>query len=257
MQREFKGTFFIHGEQNYKAFMSNNTSNIVICYIEGLGGNLLSDCLSHYLYNYSQMHNYTYLQPIFRSHPNFGMYTLNNDAEELDSLLSLFDNKTVILVGSSTGCQDIVYYLKNYENKIKQAILIAPVSDREYEESNLDLQVQIDKVASYDDDQVFIYNNTAFCKERLLDLFTKNGKDDLFSSDLSDEHFKNLNTNNCFLHFILCGNDKYVIKSNESRLRLVPNSMLHKFDDAQHSLKTDADFNALKPILEKAIVGNN
>ncbi|KAG7028929.1 SPAPB24D3.06c [Cucurbita argyrosperma subsp. argyrosperma] len=73
------------------------------------------------------------------SYSGYGTSSLQQDAKELDQLVSYLINKEdsegVVLLGHSTGCQDIVYYMRTNaacSRAVRGAILQAPVSDREY-----------------------------------------------------------------------------------------------------------------------------
>ncbi|KAF3657476.1 hypothetical protein FXO38_13671 [Capsicum annuum] len=73
------------------------------------------------------------------------------DATELDQLISYLINKEdsegVVLLGHSTGCQDIVYYMRTNaacSRAVRAAILQAPVSDREYKATLPDTASMID-----------------------------------------------------------------------------------------------------------------
>ena len=76
-----------------------------------------------------------FFQPLLRSsYGGWGSSDLRQDSEDLKNFISeISENRGVgeiVLMGHSTGCQDILKFLENSEN-IKAAILQAPVSDRE------------------------------------------------------------------------------------------------------------------------------
>ncbi|WMV10395.1 hypothetical protein MTR67_003780 [Solanum verrucosum] len=126
------------------------------------------------------------------------------DAMELDQLISYLINKEdsegVVLLGHSTGCQDIVYYMRTNaacSRAVRAAILQAPVSDREYKATLPDTASMIDLASNMisegrESELMPREANpdapiTAF---RYHSLCAYNGEDDLFSSDFSDDQLK-------------------------------------------------------------------
>ncbi|KAF7144561.1 hypothetical protein RHSIM_Rhsim04G0207200 [Rhododendron simsii] len=131
-------------------------------------------------------------------------FTLLQDAMELDQLISYLINKEesegVVLLGHSTGCQDIVYYMRTNapcSRAVRAAILQAPVSDREYRATLPETAAMIDLASEMiGDGRVSELMPreanpdapiTAF---RYHSLCAYNGDDDMFSSDLSDDQLK-------------------------------------------------------------------
>lgn len=112
----------------------------------------------------------------------------------------------IVLLGHSTGCQDVMEYLvgAGHETRspIDGGILQAPVSDREaivasldpkvYEESCKIAQGMVDRGLGEDimpSNAPKIFGPAPVCARRWLSLASPNhdGDDDYFSSDLSDE----------------------------------------------------------------------
>lgn len=191
-----------------------------------------------------------YIQPIFRSHPNFGLFTLDDDNEELTSLYNQFANTEIIFIGSSTGCQNILF-----SNAIKNrlCILIGPVSDREYEENKNKNILDIYKKKIENMHDIFCYNGNLYQKERWKDFYLAGGRDDLFSSDLDDKHFQNLNKGNN-LHFVICENDEFCVISNKEKLKLVPKSILHVLKGANHFCTNPENLEDLETLLDSIIL---
>ncbi|MCD7448958.1 hypothetical protein HAX54_047570 [Datura stramonium] len=128
----------------------------------------------------------------------------HRDAMELDQLISYLINKDdsegVVLLGHSTGCQDIVYYMRTNaacSRAVRAAILQAPVSDREYKATLPGTASMIDLASSmiregHQSELMPREANpgapiTAF---RYYSLCAYNGEDDLFSSDFSDDQLR-------------------------------------------------------------------
>lgn len=244
---QFPGIYFTYTQNKFQAFRNTHISHNIIIYIPGLEAHLLSDPLSIFLYNFCNTSNYTFCQPIFRSHPHYGLFTLKDDHTELQNLILIYQKCNIILVGSSTGCMNIMYLAKHTTRH--NAILVAPVSDREYQQS---ISTIIEEKNLKD---IFIMEgNVVMKRERYLDLFVKNGKDDMFSSDLGIEHFRNLNPMMWNLVFVVCGKDEYVVKSNKWLLEHVGGACVVEIGNADHFLTDERDIEEFKDILEKLIL---
>jgi hypothetical protein len=146
------------------------------------------------------------------SYTGWGTSSLAKDATELGQAVKYFRTvKTgkVVLMGHSTGCQDIMEYLvgKNSESrpKIDGGILQGAVSDREgmqslmpdgvYEAICKEAKAMV--ASGRGEDIVPTSATQGFyrdpcCARRWLSLMSpdKNGDDDYFSSDLTDEQLK-------------------------------------------------------------------
>ena len=153
---------------------------------------------------------------ITSSYSGWGTGSLMRDAKELGECVSYFKKlrpgKKVVLMGHSTGCQDIMEYLLGQDKKEREAvdgiILQGGVSDREawedyYEKKQetdmlewaiekADLLVDTTKaeeIMSPLSNDVFKDMGGPLSAYRAYSLLAKGGDDDYFSSDLSDEHF--------------------------------------------------------------------
>lgn len=138
------------------------------------------------------------------SYSGYGTSSLKQDALELDQLINYLINKEdsegVVLVGHSTGCQDIVYYLRTNSacsRAVRAAVLQAPVSDREYQAtlpqtaSMIDLASKMISEGQGSELMPWEANPHApITAYRYHSLCAYNGDDDLFSSDLSEDQLK-------------------------------------------------------------------
>jgi pimeloyl-ACP methyl ester carboxylesterase len=138
------------------------------------------------------------------SHVGFGLSSLAQDCEEIDklveTLIEQFSSESIILIGHSTGCQDIVLYLKigKHINHIRGAVLQAPVSDREYLSEfqevvdNLQLAQQLIKEGKEQHlmPPMQVFPRQAITAYRFHSLVSRFGDDDMFSSDFTDEELK-------------------------------------------------------------------
>jgi pimeloyl-ACP methyl ester carboxylesterase len=161
------------------------------------------------------------VQPILSSsYTGFGHGDLDRDVEELDELLDcLFAQRqaeTIVLVGHSTGCQQIVHFLKQARHRthIAAAVLQAPVSDREA--ATIDPAHIPETTAANDSISAYLQQWHEFIEtatqmkdrgrgaemmpraafwapisaNRFYDLMVKYGKDDYFSSDFTDKELQ-------------------------------------------------------------------
>ncbi|KAK9070726.1 hypothetical protein SSX86_011128 [Deinandra increscens subsp. villosa] len=138
------------------------------------------------------------------SYSGYGISSLKEDALELDQLINHLINKEdsegVLLLGHSTGCQDIVHYMRTNAaclRAVRAAILQAPVSDREFRTTLPETAGMIDLASklisegrgselmprkSNQDAPITAYRFHSLCAYM--------GDDDMFSSDLSDDQLK-------------------------------------------------------------------
>jgi hypothetical protein len=143
------------------------------------------------------------------SYKMWGFSSLQQDVEEISKCVNYFrtiKSGKIILMGHSTGCQDVMEYItgKGHENRavIDGAIMQAPVSDRSammmdikpevYRKSCITAQQMVERG---DGDEIlpFKITNRYFTvpvtAKRWLSLASPNhdGDDDYFSADLTDE----------------------------------------------------------------------
>jgi hypothetical protein len=145
---------------------------------------------------------YSLIQPLLRSsNLQYGWHTIDHDIQDLNKLIDyLIKNRnhleSIILMGHSTGCQDIIHYLRQekIDPKIIQVILQGPVSDRQY----------LSRLSSTKDQLNYCYQNQTNLNEwlprylhdppltiqRCLSFNEINSIEDLFSSDLNDQQFQ-------------------------------------------------------------------
>jgi hypothetical protein len=163
--------------------------------------------------------DWTLAEVVIRSSYNgWGTGSLARDARELDTCVKYFrelkpgKEGKVVLMGHSTGCQDIMEYLVGPQARnrlpIDGAILQGGVSDREAlddvedieeEELAMALKRAKDMIDQGDSDEIVPLRENVVAREfeapmtayRTYSLLAKGGDDDYFSSDLTDEHFSN------------------------------------------------------------------
>ena len=256
-----------------------NTSDILI-WVGGLGDGLLTvpypTVLSQYL-----PPSWTLAQVLLSSsYGGWGTSSLVRDAWELAQCVQYFQNtrpgRKVVLMGHSTGCQDIMEYVVGDENlnrpRVQGAILQAPVSDREilvqelpeglYESSVKLAQDWIDNGRGEDvlpESATRGFFDGPVSARRWLSLASpnKDGDDDYFSSDLEDDELRKtfgLFPKDIPLLLLYSGHDQHVPTHVDKRslvekwMRIViegggivDDQFGGIIDRAHHNLETDPD----------------
>ncbi|KRH92871.1 putative hydrolases or acyltransferases (alpha/beta hydrolase superfamily) [Pseudoloma neurophilia] len=225
---------------------------------------------------YGEERDFDLAQLCLRSNPFFGYHTLLNDSQDIAACLKIlekYETRNIILMGHSTGCQSILYFLDRYitENKLsadvlkylKKCILIGAVSDRlglsrppsyvlhhsedvteQLEQLNdtkkEDLMLINEIMARANPMSKFVLGKNVIKSERYLDLFQINGKDDIFSADLPDDHFKSLNRQNIPLCILQMDQDETNLIDNTEKLKKIRNSRI-KIIQGDHCLTNGVD----------------
>ncbi|ELQ74131.1 putative hydrolases or acyltransferases (alpha/beta hydrolase superfamily), partial [Trachipleistophora hominis] len=269
----------VYDESNHLLILSTTqtvNTEVIILYIGGMLSGLMHP---KFVFEMADKMDFAqFAQPMLRSHPFFGLWSLSDDAKDIEKAITYictsFQDKCnrsttaeaendinierdkkpkIILLGHSTGCQSILHYLNTHKSftKITCSILLGPVSDREYEEhTNPNLQHNLE-LAMENSKTTFLHSNCPVNAQRYISLFSKYGDDDLFSSDLSDEFFKTINKSGTPLHFLLLKDDEYVINSNADVLKMVNNADVRVID-GDHMLSGGVDglISVLKEIIQ-------
>lgn len=144
------------------------------------------------------------------SYIGFGTSSLSQDSEDISAAIDYFrtslGKKTVVLMGHSTGSQDVMHYLTQdrdkFRAKVDGGIIQASVSDREgasQYQDKADIEEKVKKAKEWIDNgkglDVLPYDFDDMSKHaptnalRFVSLLDVRGGDDFFSSDLNDEDF--------------------------------------------------------------------
>ncbi len=193
--------------KNILAFVSFNnqkvfSSNAVVL-IPGLTDGMMSMDYTHALNNQLISIDYSLVQVnLSTSFYQFGLHTLDTDIEELTIIINyLVDRlnfKKIVLLGHSTGCQDILYFLRHSTvdtaKHINAIILQGAVSDRDDITIDEQAPALIKEAQSlYDnglEDKVLsggFHCDAPITAKRYLSLAGKLSPDDMFSVDLTSE----------------------------------------------------------------------
>lgn len=212
-----EGTLYIYRKRlSAFEFSSDVKTSCAVVFIGGLTDGLLSAPYLLPLHRaLKEDKRATLVQPLLSSsYGGFGTASLDTDAKELlDLLRYLTANRgfeRFVLIGHSTGCQDIVHFFRKYgdtpeASSVYGAVLQGPVSDREcmrYAPQDGEPQVsdallaKVEKMIQEGNGKMPVsdwlcYGRYPISADRLWSLCGKKlTLDDMFSSDLTDEELK-------------------------------------------------------------------
>ncbi|XP_078435944.1 alpha/beta-Hydrolases superfamily protein [Wolffia australiana] len=204
-KNQIPGVLFKYGPKQVQVAFKTGDFRQQVIFIGGLGEGYLATQYLEPLSVALEKENWSLVQPLLSSsYSGYGISSLKQDSSELDQLISYLINKEnsegVVLLGHSTGCQDIVYYMRSNSacsKAVRGAILQAPVSDREYRATLPETAAMIDlalTMINEDKAQELMPRNaepdapiTAY---RYHSLSAFMGDDDMFSSDLTDDQLR-------------------------------------------------------------------
>lgn len=204
-KNQFRGVMFKYGPKPIQVAFKTGEYKQQVIFIGGLTDGFLATDYLEPLAIALDKEKWSLVQFLLSSsYSGYGTSSLRQDARELDQLISYLINKEdsegVVLLGHSTGCQDIVYYMRTNaacSRAVRAAILQAPVSDREYKATLPGTASMIDLASSMISEgrQSELMPReanpdapiTAF---RYYSLCAYFGEDDLFSSDFSDDQLR-------------------------------------------------------------------
>ncbi|KAG0542156.1 hypothetical protein BDA96_02G078900 [Sorghum bicolor] len=204
-RNHLRGALFKYGPKSAQVAFRTGDFNHQVIFIGGLTDGLLATDYLEPLSLALEVEKWSLVQPLLSSsYTGYGISSLEQDALELDQLISYLINKEnsegVILLGHSTGCQDIVHYMRtNFacSKAVSGVILQAPVSDREYRATLPETAEMIDLAAKMisegrgmelmpreanPDAPITAYRYHSLCSYM--------GDDDMFSSDLSEDQLR-------------------------------------------------------------------
>nr|GMD75696.1 UPF0613 protein PB24D3.06C [Ipomoea batatas] len=204
-KKQFRGVLLKYGPKPIQVAFKTGDYRQQVIFIGGLTDGFLATEYLEPLAIALDREKWSLVQFLFSSsYSGYGTSSLKQDAMELDQLINYLINKEdsegVVLLGHSTGCQDIVHYMRTNaacSRAVRSAILQAPVSDREYRATLPDTASMIDlasKMISEGQGSELMPReanpDAPITAYRYHSLCAYNGDDDLFSSDLSDDQLK-------------------------------------------------------------------
>ena len=200
--------------------------------------------------------NWGLAQPLLRSsYGGYGTCSLSTDVEDLsracEVLAQRFGIKRICLLGHSTGCQDIVWFMRHASaaalQLVKGVILQAPVSDRDY---MAELPATKGAVAAA---KALVRENRAddllpvafgwdvpITARRYLSLATRGSDEDMFSDDLSESELDAALAplRSCRALLVTSGDDEYIPSRVDKQALL---ERLARAAGADHVLLEGAD----------------
>ena len=121
----------IQYRKNGQAFCSGlgGGQSRVVVYISGLTQGLLACPYVPSMAKECQSRGWGFVQPLLSSsYTGYGIWSLDKDCKELQELLEYLTRtyselSHVVLMGHSTGCQDVVHFMKHAEQKIRKLVV--------------------------------------------------------------------------------------------------------------------------------------
>ncbi|XP_008786931.2 UPF0613 protein PB24D3.06c-like [Phoenix dactylifera] len=204
-KNQLHGVLFKYGPKPVQVAFKTGDFNQQVIFIGGLTEGLLATEYLEPLSIALENEKWSLVQPLLSSsYVGYGTSSLEEDSLEIDQLIGYLINKEnsegVVLLGHSTGCQDIVHYMRTnfaFSRAVRGVILQAPVSDREYRATLPETAVMIDLAAKMisegrgmelmpreanPDAPITAYRYHSLCAYM--------GDDDMFSSDLSEDQLR-------------------------------------------------------------------
>ncbi|KAJ7954958.1 UPF0613 protein PB24D3.06c-like [Quillaja saponaria] len=204
-KNQFRGVLFKYGPKSIQVAFKTGDYKQQVIFIGGLTDGFMATEYLEPLAIALENAKWSLVQFLMSSSYNgYGTSNLQQDAMELDQLISHFINKEdsegVVLLGHSTGCQDIVHYMRTNaacSRAVRAAILQAPVSDREYRATLPETAAMIDlasmMISEGRGSELMPREadpSSPITAYRYHSLCAYNGDDDMFSSDLSDDQLR-------------------------------------------------------------------
>ncbi|KAK6913869.1 Fusarinine C esterase SidJ [Dillenia turbinata] len=226
-KNQFRGVLFKYGPQPIQVAFKTGDYRQQVIFIGGLTDGFLATEYLEPLAIALEKENWSLVQFLLSSsYSGYGTSSLKQDAMELDQLINYLINKEdsegVVLLGHSTGCQDIVHYMRTNaacSRAVRGAILQAPVSDREYRATLPETAAMIDLASTMIREGRGLElmpreadSEASVTAYRYHSLCSYMGDDDMFSSDLSDDQLRlklgHMSSMPCLIIFSMA--DEYV-----------------------------------------------
>ncbi|ELA42800.1 uncharacterized protein VICG_00115 [Vittaforma corneae ATCC 50505] len=234
---QLEGKIFQYNNKESLAFKNGVESDNTVVLIGGLGDNVLSLPYCTLLNEFCKNNRLSLIIPQLRSMPKYKTTSVDFDVEDIRDVVA-GTNGHVALIGHSTGCNDILLFLNEYRpENVKCVILQGPVSDTEsISRGKVDAVLETIEKSDGSQKYVELSDNSIWLKERYISLYSINGKEDLFSSYLSDELFSRWRGTVPILS-ILSGKDEYCENPPIRKFELMGDVQV--IGDGDHSLSSE------------------
>ncbi|PJF17113.1 hypothetical protein PSACC_03062 [Paramicrosporidium saccamoebae] len=220
-----EGELFVYHERLVAFESGPRDSGTCVVVIGGMTDGLLSLSFVPLLSQKCVEAGYSIVQVILSSsYTAYGLSSLQQDSEEMAALLDhprMQQKSRILLLGHSTGCQDLLWYLQNQkpDRRIVAAILQGAVSDRDYLQASLP---NYNQILEWAEEQCAagkpkaIYGEVTFgapmTAYRMRSLLARLGDDDYFSMDLSvEEKRQKFSRVSVPIYIVLSAEDEYVV----------------------------------------------
>lgn len=198
------GDLFLYDEENLLAAFESHLPFEpfgTVIFIGGLSDGLMTNPIVKHLTPVLAEKGFSLVQFIMSSsYRQYGTSSLDKDSNELTKLIEHLQNlrgrRKIFLLGHSTGCQDIFWYLRNgirNDHFVYGANVQAPVSDRDFlfwnnenkAEQYLKTAEKVLASPNPDDHFLILIDNIPMTAYRIHSLYSRLGDDDYFSSDMT------------------------------------------------------------------------
>lgn len=232
---EADGILFVYNTHGSFAYKSKIQSKNFVIFIDGMGGSILSIPYFNILKAYCDENNIVLVYPQLRSHPNYTIFDIETDIEDINDLVNMIDGD-IVFIGHSTGCQDCLLYMEAHKsNKVKGVILQGPVSDIE---SNKDPNIKMHIKKAQSSEKYYVYGNQIWLKDRFLSCYESKKREDLFSSYLYDCDFLKWRQFGPILS-VLSLKDEFCESNLSDKFKLMGKVVTLK--NANHSISSEKD----------------
>lgn len=246
------GQVYEYNTKGNIAFRSNVLDPIgTVVLIGGLGDNLFTLPYYEALATFLRKREISLVIPQLRSMPLFNLAPVDWDVEDIRCITSGIQHP-LVLIGHSTGCNDILLYLESgAAPNILGVVLQAPVSDteavpRDSAEHNLRLIRDSDEASNYIE-----LDGTIWLKERYISLYSIGGKEDLFSTYLSDSAYAKWKGKVPIMS-VLSGKDEFC--KNPPIRKFNHMGSVHMITGANHNLTDRSSQSTFFDLLDKFFV---
>lgn len=186
---------YFHGQC---AFESGDlgSPNVVVL-LGGLGDGFMTIPYTEALSERLKAESVSFVQVLMESsYSGYGLSSLQVDMVAISLLVKHLKEQRgkqkVVLLGHSTGCQDIMWLNSKWAfsevaSVVVGGILQAPVSDREYAEATMEYSMNelLEWAQTVDPSTVHPTEDPPITASRIKALYERGGEDDFFSTDLS------------------------------------------------------------------------